>query len=559
MRVQKCSKSSCQSCFNECREVDRKSVEKLKQKSSAWDMSIINSTESDDELYSDPSASGRSLNKPSSRMDMKEKMNRSNSSLLTLDLLQDDGGEEKQEGSLAKSGFSLATEYIDEDEEEKGIRFNPALDVREYVTRDEYTEEEFFRCFYTSLETNLMLESRNKVIDKINRGKMKNQDSLRGLEYWVESTSTQIDRRVDSMIQRVMDEQDIQIEGGYDDPMKLAELSLSVSIESMAVALKIASRDAKVARKAYRLMFEKHELEMDGQQTMKSNGTATTAALSSVVLPESLELKSSKTKKAKEDKDIDDSGRSTRSVSSRKSTRSTRSTGSKKIKKRNSDSNSSKKSSKRNTLKKQSLDSSSRSVGSHKKQSLDSSQRSQRSVGSAKSTSSKKSKKKKKKDKVKEEDDERSVDSIDSDAGVSHKKMKKRKSGDSIKKKRRSSSSDIKVKKKESDDASTASSKKSSRRSSGSEIKVKDKRRSSATDVGSNNKDKRRSSAPVAVKRSSSSSKQLTSSLSSEEGEYLEKNQKSEQQKYYNSLSSSTSSFPPFSQKSAQLLAKRSL
>lgn len=133
------------------------------------------------------------------------------------------------------------------------VRFSADIDCQPYLHILNFTTEESDACFYTEEERASMSSSREKIIAKIDSGMIgeHEQELIRGLEYWCVSSSGEIDRRVDLMIERVMDEQDDQIDANILDNDALAIAAQDITTESAQVAQQNAARDALMAREAY--------------------------------------------------------------------------------------------------------------------------------------------------------------------------------------------------------------------------------------------------------------------------------------------------------------------
>jgi len=210
------------------------------------------------------------------------------------------------------------------------VRFSADIDCQTCLHISDYTGQEADVCFYTEEERATMSASREDIIAKINDGinDEQQEELIRGLEYWCVSSSTEINRRVDAMIEKIMDEQDDQIDGNILDNHALAIAAQDVTIESAEVAQQNAAKDALIAREAYLQMgsrlpksFPSIDKERSKRRKAKDKSATDmdTAALAVVADEDERkpkkEKKEKKTSSGKKDKK-DKSGKKTKRTSS---------------------------------------------------------------------------------------------------------------------------------------------------------------------------------------------------------------------------------------------------
>lgn len=188
--------------------------------------------------------------------------------------------------SLQESSFSTHNTISVEGQSadcitERKVRFSGAIELHPYLSRQSYSQTETKKSFYTKQEISRIKARRNRIIKKIDQGQNKNKDSTRGLEYWIQQTSGDIDRRVDGVIDNVMDEQDDQMMAGVCYPYLIAQASMKISQESEMVAIERAQQDMLAAWNANR--------DMTKVKSTPSIRTATTVAMSCSLQPRSLE------------------------------------------------------------------------------------------------------------------------------------------------------------------------------------------------------------------------------------------------------------------------------
>ena len=131
--------------------------------------------------------------------------------------------------------------------QESSVRFTKNV-VFTIPNLDAYSQEEIQNTWISTSEEQKMLAQQFKVVKKMEQGKGK-KSSYRGLEKHTSKGTTVFEKRRLRCIDRVMDEQDIQIEKNIYDHDKLAKISQKTSKKSIKEALKQAKKDAAAARK----------------------------------------------------------------------------------------------------------------------------------------------------------------------------------------------------------------------------------------------------------------------------------------------------------------------
>ncbi|CAJ1945113.1 unnamed protein product [Cylindrotheca closterium] len=144
------------------------------------------------------------------------------------------------------------------------VSFHPTVDFHHIVNRDDYSSEETNACFYSLEEKELMCESCEMAVNRMEAGKRPKKDtSYRGLENFIEANATQFDDTIHAYIDAVMDEQERQWDNDMFDGELLREVGLGVSLHSASLAHKMAAYDENEARKAYISMGKAHRKLQD--------------------------------------------------------------------------------------------------------------------------------------------------------------------------------------------------------------------------------------------------------------------------------------------------------
>ncbi|CAJ1945114.1 unnamed protein product [Cylindrotheca closterium] len=144
------------------------------------------------------------------------------------------------------------------------VSFHPTVDLKEIANRNDYTPTEVHACWYSAEEKELMYESCETVVDRMEAGKRpKKNTSYRGLENFIEANASQFDDTIHAYIDAVMDEQERQWDNDMFDCELLREVALEVSLYSASLAHKMAAYDVNEARKAYISMGKAHRKLQD--------------------------------------------------------------------------------------------------------------------------------------------------------------------------------------------------------------------------------------------------------------------------------------------------------
>ncbi|CAJ1967650.1 unnamed protein product [Cylindrotheca closterium] len=123
------------------------------------------------------------------------------------------------------------------------------------LSRRDYSNSELRECFYTPDDRYRMESDRRRLVrrlEKTEQNKKQLPSSLRGLEYQTREGSIRSKKRVRSVIDSVLQEQDDQLELDDFDYKRIAVASQSDSTESTLLALRAAIGDQLAAFNVYR-------------------------------------------------------------------------------------------------------------------------------------------------------------------------------------------------------------------------------------------------------------------------------------------------------------------
>eukprot|EP00526_Cylindrotheca_closterium_P014842 CAMPEP_0113636180 /NCGR_PEP_ID=MMETSP0017_2-20120614/18881_1 /TAXON_ID=2856 /ORGANISM="Cylindrotheca closterium" /LENGTH=286 /DNA_ID=CAMNT_0000547035 /DNA_START=88 /DNA_END=948 /DNA_ORIENTATION=- /assembly_acc=CAM_ASM_000147 len=140
----------------------------------------------------------------------------------------------------------------------KRITFDEELEECEIPNREDMSEDEYYLSFYSPAEIAWMNEEQNETADRIEAGKKEKKSApYRGLEAWTQRGQHEMNQRIFSCVDSVLDEQDKQWTKGHGSTRRLAKASKSLTKTSKNLALGLAKQDEKDARKIY-------ESDLDG-------------------------------------------------------------------------------------------------------------------------------------------------------------------------------------------------------------------------------------------------------------------------------------------------------
>lgn len=161
-----------------------------------------------------------------------------------------------------ENDFTESTEFIIEitestsqysnAEPQRRISFAPEMELCEIPHREDMTDEEYYLSFYSPDEIAVMNEEQNESADRMESGKKaKKSTPYRGLEAWTQRGQHEMNQRIFSCVDSVLDEQDKQWTKGRSSTRKIAKASKSLTKTSRKIALELAKQDEKDARKIY--------------------------------------------------------------------------------------------------------------------------------------------------------------------------------------------------------------------------------------------------------------------------------------------------------------------
>ena len=151
------------------------------------------------------------------------------------------------------------------DEKRSKVRFTLGI-VQEFpvLGREEYTKAERENYFYTIEDRLEGYKKIKKVVKRMKSGKKcKKSSPYRGLESQTIEGAEEINRRIFSCIDAVMDAQEKQWDDDIVDCERIARISRKLSKKSTSLALKRAKSDHKEAIKAYMSMEKEEEANQD--------------------------------------------------------------------------------------------------------------------------------------------------------------------------------------------------------------------------------------------------------------------------------------------------------
>ncbi|KAL3940429.1 MAG: hypothetical protein SGBAC_005037 [Bacillariaceae sp.] len=137
-------------------------------------------------------------------------------------------------------------------ESRRGISFAPEIEEYEIPSREDMTADEYYLSFYSPEEIAFMNVEQNETADRMEAGKKaKKSTPFRGLEAWTQRGQHEMNQRIFSCVDSVLDEQDKQWTKGRNSTRKIAKASKSLTKTSRNKALELAKQDEKEARKVY--------------------------------------------------------------------------------------------------------------------------------------------------------------------------------------------------------------------------------------------------------------------------------------------------------------------
>lgn len=149
-------------------------------------------------------------------------------------------------------------------ESRRGISFAPEIDLYEIPSREDMTEAEYYLSFYSPDEIAFMNEEQNRTADRMDSGKKAKKSSpFRGLEAWTQKGQHEMNQRILSCVDSVLDEQDKQWTDRRNSTRRIAKASKSLTRMSRDIASKVAKQDEKEARKVYEEHLDGNDEEED--------------------------------------------------------------------------------------------------------------------------------------------------------------------------------------------------------------------------------------------------------------------------------------------------------
>jgi len=136
-------------------------------------------------------------------------------------------------------------------EPQQKISFYPKVEVYEISNREDRSKEEYYLCFYSPDEITWTNEELHETADRMESGKKaKKSKPYRGLEAWTQRGRHEMNQRVFSYIDSVLDEQEKQRKTSKPiSTRKIAKACRSLTKTSKTIALELAKQDEKEACK----------------------------------------------------------------------------------------------------------------------------------------------------------------------------------------------------------------------------------------------------------------------------------------------------------------------
>ncbi|CAJ1932533.1 unnamed protein product [Cylindrotheca closterium] len=173
---------------------------------------------------------------------------------------QDENDCTESTDSFTEFAGESISHYSNNPESKHRITFAPELEVCEIPHREDMTDEEYHLAFYSKNEIAFMNEEQNETADRIEAGKKaKKSTTYRGLEAWTQMGQHEMNQRIFSCVDSVLDEQDKQWTKGRNSTRRIAKASKGLTKTSRKIALELAKQDEKEARKVYEEHLDEHD------------------------------------------------------------------------------------------------------------------------------------------------------------------------------------------------------------------------------------------------------------------------------------------------------------
>lgn len=146
----------------------------------------------------------------------------------------------------------ISSAEFSQEEPSRKITFYHEVEECEIPSREDMSDEECYLCYYSPDEIAWMNQEQNETADRMEAGKKaKKATPYRGLEAWTQRGQHQMNQRIFSCVDSVLDEQDQQWQKQKSSTRKIAKASKSITKTSKKLALELAKQDEKDARKIY--------------------------------------------------------------------------------------------------------------------------------------------------------------------------------------------------------------------------------------------------------------------------------------------------------------------
>lgn len=135
---------------------------------------------------------------------------------------------------------------------QRTVTFSDELRFHEIIGREDYTEKEIRRSWYSAEEKERMIQSKDKMVARLESGKLPKGDmTYRGLECWTVKGGKELDEKIAKVVNAVMDEQDRQWAVNSDDFDLIAAISAKATADSAVIARDLAVQDERDAKLAW--------------------------------------------------------------------------------------------------------------------------------------------------------------------------------------------------------------------------------------------------------------------------------------------------------------------
>jgi len=185
--------------------------------------------------------------------------------------------EPKEKSSQMESNLDSSINTEDDDSLDfnftfRRVRFCASVRQRTIMSIDDYSESERKNTWQDKEDKAEMNKKHDKMVRRFEMGKVcKRGMTYRGLECWTAKGAQKFGAKFDRLITTVMDEQDDQWKRGIENSDRLAEASMSVSMQSVLKALRMAEEDAYEALEAYKETFaEDNASDEDSMGTLST-------------------------------------------------------------------------------------------------------------------------------------------------------------------------------------------------------------------------------------------------------------------------------------------------